>query len=140
MAKRGLGHSNVNAEINVTPMADIMLVLLIIFMITTPLLQTGITVNLPKAKYPLDAPEADSKDAVVVALNRDGRIYLGKTMTTEQDLLDFLGKRFSSGEINRTIFLKADTAVAYGRVVQIVNQCRRTGVERIGLMTEKEKQ
>ena len=64
MAKRAYGHSTVNADINVTPMADIMLVLLIIFMITTPLLQSGITVNLPKAKNPLDAPEADSKDAV----------------------------------------------------------------------------
>ncbi len=140
MAKRNLGRSNVNADINVTPMADIMLVLLIIFMISTPLLQSGITVNLPKAKNPLDAPEADSKDAVVVALNREGRIYLSKTMVTENDLLDFLVKRFSSGEINKTIYLKADNAVAYGRVVQIVDQCRKTGVERIGLMTEKEKE
>ncbi len=140
MAKRALGRSNVNADINVTPMADIMLVLLIIFMITTPLLQTGVTVNLPKAKNPLDAPEADSKDAIVVALNREGRIYLAKTMVTEQDLMDTLSKRFSGGEINKTIYLKADNAVAYGRVVQIVDQCRKTGVERIGLMTEKEKQ
>ncbi len=121
-------------------MADIMLVLLIIFMITTPLLQTGVTVNLPKAKNPLDAPEADSKDAIVVSLNREGRIYLAKTMVTEQDLMDTLSKRFSGGEINKTIYLKADNAVAYGRVVQIVDQCRKTGVERIGLMTEKEKQ
>jgi biopolymer transport protein TolR len=140
VAKRELGRSNVNADINVTPMADIMLVLLIIFMITTPLLQSGITVNLPKARNPLDAPEADSKDADVVALNRDGRIYLAKTPISEPDLLDFLVKRFSGGEINKTIYLKADTAVAYGRVVQIVNECRRSGVERIGLMTEKEKQ
>ena len=140
MARRGLGHSNVNAEINVTPMADIMLVLLIIFMITTPLLQSGITVNLPKAKNPLDAPEADSKDAVVVALNRDGRIYLAKNPVTESDLQDFLVKRFGGGEVNRTIFLKADQAVAYGRVVQIVNQCRNAGVERVGLMADKEKE
>ena len=139
MAKRGLGMSGVNADINVTPMADIMLVLLIIFMITTPLLQTGITVNLPKAKNPLDAPEADSKDAVIVALNREGRIYLSKTPVSESELLDALAKRFSGGEINKTIFLKADSAVAYGRVVQIVDGCRKTGVERIGLMAEKEK-
>ena len=86
MAKRGLGRSNVNADINVTPMADIMLVLLIIFMITTPLLQSGITVNLPKAKNPLDAPGADSKDAVVVALTREGRIYLQKNPISEDDL------------------------------------------------------
>jgi len=137
--RRGLGMSGVNAEINVTPMADIMLVLLIIFMITTPLLQTGITVNLPKAKNPLDAPEADSKDAVIVALNREGRIYMAKNMVSESELLDALAKKFSGGEINKTIFLKADSAVAYGRVVQIVDSCRRAGVERIGLMAEKEK-
>ncbi len=139
MSKRGLGMSGVNAEINVTPMADIMLVLLIIFMITTPLLQTGITVNLPKARNPLDAPEADSKDAVIVALNREGRIYLAKTAVSESELLDALAKKFSGGEINKTIFLKADSAVAYGRVVQIVDSCRRAGVEKIGLMAEKEK-
>jgi len=91
-------------------MADIMLVLLIIFMITTPLLQTGITVNLPKAKNPLDAPDADSKEAVIVALNREGLIYLSKTPVTEADLLKFLTARFAGGEINKTIFVKADTA------------------------------
>jgi biopolymer transport protein TolR len=140
VAKRGLGKSAVNADINVTPMADIMLVLLIIFMITTPLLQSGITVNLPKAKNPLDAPEADSKEAVVVAVNREGKLYLAKKQIGENDLYEFLLKKFSGGEINRTIFLKADTALAYGRVVEIVNGCRRAGVERIGLMAEKERE
>ena len=140
MAKRGLGKSNVVADINVTPMADVMLVLLIIFMITTPLLQSGITVNLPKAKNPLDAPEADSKEAVVVALNREGKLFLAKKQISEPDLYEFLLKKFSGGEINRTIFLKADTSLAYGRVVEIVNGCRRSGVERIGLMAEKEKE
>jgi biopolymer transport protein ExbD len=129
----------VTSDINVTPMADIMLVLLIIFMITTPLLQTGITVNLPKAKYPLEAPEADSKEAIVVALDRQGRVYLGKNPTTESALMEALYKRFSGGEINKVMYLKADTAVLYGRVVDIVNECRKTGVEKIGLMTEKEK-
>jgi biopolymer transport protein ExbD len=139
VAKRNLGRSNVNADINVTPMADIMLVLLIIFMITTPLLQSGITVNLPKAKNPLDAPGADSKDAVVVALTREGRIYLQKSPITEDELIRVLTERFSGGEINKIMYLKADTAVAYGRVVGIVEQCRKAGVDRIGLMAEKEK-
>ena len=139
MVKRGLGRSNVNADINVTPMADIMLVLLIIFMITTPLLQTGVTVNLPKAKNPLDAPEADSKDAIVVALTREGRIYLQKTPITEDEMIKYVTDRLT-GEINKTMFLKADQSVSYGRVVQIVNQCRKAGVERIGLMAEKEKE
>ena len=139
MVKRGLGRSNVNADINVTPMADIMLVLLIIFMITTPLLQTGVTVNLRKAKNPLDAPEADSKDAIVVALTREGRIYLQKTPISEDELIKYVTDRLT-GEINKTMFLKADQSVSYGRVVQIVNQCRKAGVERIGLMAEKEKE
>jgi biopolymer transport protein TolR len=134
VARRGLGRSGVVADINV------MLVLLIIFMITTPLLQSGITVNLPKAKNPLDAPEADSKDAVVVAINREGKLYLAKRQIGEPELIDFLIKKYSGGEINRTIFLKADTALNYGRVVQIVNSCRGAGVERIGLMAEKENQ
>lgn len=138
MAKH-ISSGKVTSDINVTPMADIMLVLLIIFMITTPLLQTGITVNLPKAKYPLEAPDADSKEAVVVALDRQGRVYLGKNPTTESALMDALVKRFSGGEINKVMYLKADTAVQYGRVVEIVNECRKTGVEKIGLMTEKEK-
>ena len=140
MARRGLGKSGVVADINVTPMADVMLVLLIIFMITTPLLQSGITVNLPKAKNPLDAPEADSKEAVVVAMNREGKLYLAKKQISDQDLYEFLLKKFSGGEINRTIFLKADTALAYGRVVEVVNGCRTAGVERIGLMAEKERE
>ena len=139
MARRGLGRSAVNADINVTPMADIMLVLLIIFMITTPLLQSGITVNLPKAKNPLEAPEADSKEAVVVAVNRDGRLYLAKKQIGEEELYSYLTQKFSGGEINRTIFLKGDTALQYGRIVEIVNNCRRAGVERIGLMAEKER-
>jgi biopolymer transport protein TolR len=135
--KRKLDH--VVSDINVTPMADVMLVLLIIFMITTPLLSSGITVNLPKAKNALDAPEADATDAIVVAVNRDGRVFLQKNLIEEDALVDFLLRRFAGGELNRTMFLKADTAVVYGRIVQIVNKCRDAGVERIGLMAEKEK-
>ncbi len=95
-------------------MADIMLVLLIIFMITTPLLQTGITVNLPKAKNPLEAPDADAKDAVVVALDRHGRIFLGKSLTTEQNLMETLRQRFGGGELNKVMFLKADRRSSTG--------------------------
>ena len=136
---RHRGNASIVAEINVTPMADVMLVLLIIFMITTPLLQSGVTVNLPKAKNPLEAPEADSKEAVVISLNREGKIYRAKTPLTEEQLYEFLSSKFSGGEINRSIFLRADTALSYGRVVQIVNGCRNAGVEKIGLMTELEK-
>jgi biopolymer transport protein TolR len=140
VAKRGLGRSAVNAEINVTPMADIMLVLLIIFMITIPNLQSGITVTLPKAKNPQDAQKADSPEAFIVALNREGTIYIGKKKVEERDLYDQLRSKFSGAEIDKSIFLKADSAVPYGRVVQIVNGCRQSGVDRIGLMAEKEKE
>ena len=136
MSRKIVG-GNVVAEINVTPMADVMLVLLIIFMITTPLLQTGITLNLPKARNPLAAPEADSNEAVVISLNRTGQIYRAKTPLTEDQLFDFLRQRFSGSEVqDRTIFLRADTALPYGRVVEIVNGSRDAGVDRIGLMTE----
>jgi len=134
---RRISGGSVVADINVTPMADVMLVLLIIFMITTPLLQSGITVNLPKAKNPLEAPEADSKEAVVISLNREGNIYRAKNPLSEDQLYDFLKTRFSGdGVQDRTIFLRADTALPYGRVVDIVNGCRTAGVDRIGLMTE----
>jgi len=134
---RRIGSGSVLSEINVVPMADIMLVLLIIFMITTPLLQSGIPLNLPKAKNPLEAPEADSNDAIVISLNRTGQIYRGKTPISEDQLFDFLRQRFAASEVqDRTIFLRADTALSYGRVVEIVNGSREAGVDRIGLMTE----
>ena len=139
MARRGLGHSNVSADINVTPMADIMLVLLIIFMITTPLLQEGVTVNLPNAKNPLEDKESGSSKAVVIALNRDGRLFLKKEPVTDDELSDYLVKKYSGGEVNRTVYLRADETLNYGRVVEIVDRCRMAGVDRIGLMAELEK-
>lgn len=133
------GKGGVSADINVTPMADIMLVLLIIFMLTIPHMQSSITVNLPRAKNPLDAPDAEKKESIVVAINREGRIYYRQTLVTENELYKFLEKRYAEGEINKTIYLKADNALNYGRVVTIIDGCRKVGVDRIGLMAEKEK-
>ena len=141
MAKRRITGGNVVADINVTPMADVMLVLLIIFMITTPLLQSGISLSLPKAKNPLAAPEADSNDAVMISVNRAGQVYQAKRQMTDNELIDFLMKTFAERDIqSRSIFLRADGGVLYGRVVEVVNKCREAGVDRIGLMTEKEKE
>ncbi len=126
--------SRLNAEINVTPMADIMLVLLIIFMITAPLLQGDVFVNLPKAKNPLNAQD---QAAATVVLTRDGRIYMGRTPVTEDELYRALSERLS-GEIDKSVFVKADVTLAYGQVVHLVNECRKLGVERIGLMAEKQ--
>jgi biopolymer transport protein TolR len=157
VARRVLGRS-VSADINVTPMADIMLVLLIIFMITIPNMQSGVTITLPKSVNSVEAHNVDSPKSVVVALSRDLEIYIGKKpvappgKTTglkpeeqwavrQQELSEQLKQRFqSSTEIDKSIFLKADTSVPYGRVVQVVNNCRSSGVDRIGLMTEKEEE
>src|SRR5688572_10787700 len=86
----------ITSDINVTPMADIMLVLLIIFMITAPLLSQGVTVNLPKAKNPLDAPEADREDAVMLALTREGRLYFNKNPLQESELAGKLSEWFAN--------------------------------------------
>ena len=128
--------SGVTSDINVTPMADIMLVLLIIFMITAPLLQSGITVTLPKARHPEDA---NPDKGVIIAVSRDGAIYLKKQEIALERLPDELRSEFPDAEINKRIFLKADAAVAYGRVVEVVNYCRDAGIDKIGLMAEKEK-
>ena len=135
---RKLSGGHVMADINVTPMADVMLVLLIIFMITTPLLQASIVVNLPKAKNPLDAPDADSSEAVVISLDRSGKIYRSKTPLSETELYDFLRQRFAGSDEQKAIYLRADQIIPYGRVVEIVNGCRDAGIDRIGLMTEKD--
>jgi biopolymer transport protein ExbD/biopolymer transport protein TolR len=133
MVHRGGSGRSLNAEINVTPMADIMLVLLIIFMITTPLLQNDVNVNLPKAKNPLNAK---TESSIVVALTREGRIYLGKKPVSEPEFDRALSERLAA-EIDKSVFLRADEAVAYGRVVDLIKECRRLGVERIGLMADK---
>ena len=122
-----------SAAINVTPMADVILVLLIIFMITTPLIQSGITVNLPKAAYPRETP---GEPDLVIALTREGRLYLSRTPLSGEELKAALADRIA-GEIGRPVYVKADQAVAYGQVVEVVNRCRAAGVTRIGLMTEK---
>jgi len=136
---RKISSGGVVAEINVTPMADVMLVLLIIFMITTPLLQANIALNLPNAKNPLDAPDANSNDAVVISLNKSGQVYRAKTALSDDQLYGFLRDHFADSEVqSRTVYLRADTSLAYGRVVEIVNGCRDAGVDRIGLMTDKD--
>jgi biopolymer transport protein TolR len=136
MTRRRLLKSALSASINVTPMADIMLVLLIIFMITTPLLQDSVTVNLPKAKNPLNTK---TEEQVVLSLTREGHIYWGKKQLTEEEMVKALVERFSA-EINKTVFVRADQTLSYGKVVRVVNECRKAGVDRVGLMTEKENQ
>jgi biopolymer transport protein TolR len=134
MYRNDIPISRLKSDINVTPMADVMLVLLIIFMITTPLLQDSVLVNLPKARNPLETP---GKEPFILSLTRDGRIYLGKMQVNEQEMARALSERFGM-EINKDIYVRADKTLSYGNVVHVIDECRRVGVRRVGLMTEKE--
>ncbi len=115
------------SEINVTPFVDVMLVLLIIFMVTAPLLQQGIDVNLPQAKGKELAPT----ERVVITVKRDGKIYLDKTSTTMNELKSRL-----ASISNRDVFLKADKDVPYGIVVEVMGELREIGIEKLGMVTE----
>lgn len=131
--------SGVTSDINVTPMADIMLVLLIIFMITTPLLQEGVQVNKPKARNAAEAPEAEAEDATEVTIARDQTIYLNAQAVPEDKLVERLSDRVALAP-DLPLFIKADVAAPYGRIVEIVNKARDAGVERIGLLVDRERE
>ena len=126
----------ITAEINVTPMADVMLVMLIIFMVITPMLQKGVSVEMAKTNNPIDMNEADADDAVLVAVTRDGKFYLTKDRVTLEELpgkiLDLLSTR-----LDRTVYIKSDFRAKYGDVVAVVDGVRAAGVDRIGLLTER---
>ena len=125
------------SEINVTPMADIMLVLLIIFMITTPMLQEGIYVNMARAEFPKVSPGAREKDSITVALTRDDRVYLNNTETTMQDLEGQMAGMVALAP-GQPVFVKGDVAVRYGRVVEVLDISKRVGIDRVAILVEHE--
>jgi biopolymer transport protein ExbD/biopolymer transport protein TolR len=135
----GGGGSAINADINVTPMADIMLVLLIIFMITTPLLQEGINVNKAKARNAAEAPEAESEDATTVTITRDRTVYVQAEAVAMDKLIDKVSARVAAAP-DLPLFVKSDVAVPYGLVVDVINKARDSGVEKIGLMVDRERE
>jgi biopolymer transport protein ExbD/biopolymer transport protein TolR len=127
----------VNADINVTPMADVMLVMLIIFMVVTPMLQKGAPVELPRTKNPLDMSDADKDDAIRVGIARDGKFYLGTERIVVDDLSQKVTDLLSSREGDKTVYVKADARASYGDVVKVVDAIRTAGVDRVGLLSEK---
>lgn len=120
------------SQINVTPLVDVMLVLLVIFMVTAPMMQQGVQVNLPKAETKaLKAPE----EAVVVSIEKSGRVFIDKSEISQGELKTKLSAMF----VNRTkkeVFLKADRDVPYGEVVKTMAEIKGAGVERLGMVTE----
>ena len=124
------------ADINVTPMVDVMLVLLIIFMVITPMLSKGVSVDLAKTKNPIAMQAADKSDAVLVAVTRDGKVYLGSTMIPAEDLPPKV-KDLLLNKLDKTVFVKADQRAKYEKVVEVVDNLRAAGVDQLGLLTEQ---
>jgi biopolymer transport protein TolR len=138
----GGGSGDFNSEINVTPMVDIMLVLLIIFMVVTPMLQHGVTVNLPKD---LNNPEEDQRivkdTSVVISIPADGQYYIGKDKIAKELLKDKVEKMLEliKKEEDKIVYIKSGTGVSYGDVVTVINEVRALGIDKIGLVADKKK-
>ncbi len=120
---------SVLAEINVVPLVDIMLVLLIIFMITAPMLQQGIDVNLPKAK----GKSIEEAEKINIVLTKEGKIYVNDKISKISELQTMLS---AFKESNPTVLLKADRDVPYGLVAEVMGEIKAAGIERIGMITE----
>ena len=124
------------ASPNVIPMADIMLVLLIIFMVVTPMLQKNMPVDMARTENAHDMQDADKDDAIVVAITRDGNIYLGHTQTRKDDLTGQIKDRIAN-RLDKTVYVKSDARAKYGDVVAVVDEIRSAGVDQLGLLTER---
>jgi biopolymer transport protein ExbD len=135
----GKRRMDVNSTINVTPMVDVMLVLLIIFMVITPMLQKGVSVDLAKVNNPAAMPDADKEDALLVAVTRDGKIFFGSDQVAGADQLTHLVKDRLVSRTDKRVFIKADARTKYGNVVDVVDNVRAAGVDQLGLLTEQRK-
>ena len=120
------------ADINVTPLVDVMLVLLVIFMVTAPMMQQGVQVNLPKANTKAMTPQ---DEAVVVSVDKSGKVFINKDQIPAADLRARLTAMFASRE-KKEVFLKADAGVPYGEVVKTMADIKGAGIERLGMVTE----
>lgn len=137
METRRRGGSAVTSTINVTPMCDVMLVLLIIFMITVPLLQQGIFVNKPRARNAQEEPLVDDEDATMVTITRVGDVYINRKPVGPNQIVERIVERIAL-KPELPLFIKADVAVLYGTVVDLVSKAREAGVEQIGLMVDRQ--
>ena len=137
MAKREEG-KKVNSNINVTPMVDVMLVLLIIFMVITPMLQKGVSVDLAKVNSPSAMPDADKEDALLVAINREDKVFFGTDLIKPDELTQKIKDRLAN-RTDKRVFIKADARAKFGWVVEVVDNVRAAGVDQLGLLTDQKK-
>jgi len=128
--------SKVNSNINVTPMVDVMLVLLIIFMVITPMLNNKVNVDLARVNAPEDMPDANKEDSVVIAITRDGQVFLGANQISVTDL----GPKVADLLANKTskmVYVRADARARYGTIEDVVDNVRTAGVDQLGLLADR---
>jgi biopolymer transport protein TolR len=138
LAKRNEG-AKVSSDINVTPMVDVMLVLLIIFMVVTPMLQKGISVDMAPVNNPEQMPDADKEDALLVSITRDGKVYFGSDQIQDVDNLTGKVKDRLANKQDKRVYVKADMRTRFGSVVKVVDSVRAAGVDDLGLLTDQKK-
>jgi biopolymer transport protein ExbD/biopolymer transport protein TolR len=129
--------SKVNSNINVTPMVDVMLVLLIIFMVITPMLQNKVVIDMVQVVNPIAMPDADKEDAIVVAITRSGDVFLGQNKSSIEVLGNQVREKMADNPGNKTIFIRADARAEYRAVEDAIDAVRTTGVDDVGLLTQK---
>ncbi|WP_058867744.1 biopolymer transporter ExbD [Chloracidobacterium thermophilum] len=137
----GGGGSSYNSDINVTPMVDVMLVLLIIFIVVTPLLSQGVNVNLPENDNPEEDPNITKDTSVVVSIPQAGQYYVGRDPVARTELVERIKRlmREKAKKEEQVVYIRAEKTVPYGEVVMTVDAIRNAGLDRIGLVTEKRK-
>lgn len=128
--------AKINSSINVTPMVDVMLVLLIIFMVITPMLRPGVPVDLAKTTNPVAMSDADKADALILSVMRDGKIFLGSESVTSEALTQKVRDTVTN-RVNKTVYVRADARARYGFLVGAVDDIRSAGVDQLGLLTEQ---
>ena len=135
LAKRNEG-ANVSSDINVTPMVDVMLVLLIIFMVITPMLTHGVSVDMVKTHNPVPMQAADKSDAVLIAVTRDGNVFLNNTKLRPEDLAPKV-KDILTNRLDKECFVRADQRAKYQTVLDVVQNLQSAGVDQLGLLTDQ---
>ncbi|MBB6145461.1 biopolymer transport protein ExbD/biopolymer transport protein TolR [Silvibacterium bohemicum] len=135
LAKRDEG-KKVNSNINVTPMVDVMLVLLIIFMVITPMLTNKVNVDLAKSENAAAMDDASKEDAITIAVTRDSKVYLGQNQTTLADLGSKVGDLLQN-KTTKMVYFRADARAHYGTVMDAIDAVRTTGVDEVGLLTDQ---
>ncbi|HEY5328937.1 MAG TPA: biopolymer transporter ExbD [Acidobacteriaceae bacterium] len=138
ISKREEG-KKVNSNINVTPMVDVMLVLLIIFMVITPMLNNKVNVELPKVNAAVVMENANKEDAIVIAVTRDGKFFLGGDQVSLPDLGSKVGALLDAKKdpaADKTVYMRADNRANYGKVMDAIDAVRTAGVSQLGLLTD----